>query len=67
MVILGIVNFWDTEGSSTTYHPMLDCGSYAYWMARIKAYIKFIDEKAWQSMMTELQPTMVETNVGRGP
>ncbi|XP_050935670.1 uncharacterized protein LOC103502061 [Cucumis melo] len=43
------------EGSSTTRPPVLDGANYAYWKARIIAFIKSIDSKCWKAMIAGLK------------
>ena len=40
------------EGSSTGCPPLLDGTNYGYWKARMCAFIKSIDEKAWKKVLT---------------
>ena len=40
------------EGSSTGCPPLLDGTNYGYWKARMCAFNKSIDEKAWKKVLT---------------
>ena len=40
------------EGGSVQRPPLLDESNYAYWKARMKAFIKSMDEKAWRAILT---------------
>jgi len=40
------------EGGSVNKPPFLEGFNYSYWKARMKAFIKAIDEKAWRSILT---------------
>ena len=40
------------EGGSVSRPPLLDGSNYSYWKARMKAFIKAIDEKAWRAVLT---------------
>ena len=41
------------KNSTSVLRPlMLDKKNYAYWKVRVKAYIKSIDERVWQSILT---------------
>ncbi|KAG8488794.1 hypothetical protein CXB51_016810 [Gossypium anomalum] len=55
------------KGSLTTHPLMLESGNYPYLKARMKDYIKSIDERASCSMLTSLQPPMVESEGGGVP
>ena len=39
------------EGGSTSHPPLLDGRNYGFWKARMRAFIKSIDEKAWRSVL----------------
>ena len=41
-----------TEGGSISRLPQLDGSNYPYWMTRMKAFIKTLDEKAWRFVLT---------------
>nr|KJB23447.1 hypothetical protein B456_004G098500 [Gossypium raimondii] len=54
------------ERSSITRPPMLESGNYPYWKTRMKAYIKFVDEKtyhfihsSWQAHIVDSKPRKV--------
>ncbi|KAG9442590.1 hypothetical protein H6P81_018444 [Aristolochia fimbriata] len=38
------------EGASNTRPPLLDGTNYSYWKARMHAYIRALDERAWKSI-----------------
>lgn len=40
------------EGASIGRPPLLDGGNYSYWKARMKAFLKALDEKAWRAVLT---------------
>ena len=40
------------EGGSISRPPLLDGSNYPYQKARLKAFIKALDEKAWRSVLT---------------
>ena len=40
------------EGGSVQRPPLLDGTNYSYWKARMKAFIKSVDEKAWKAILT---------------
>ena len=39
------------EGGSVVRPPLLDGSNYSYWKARMKAFIKAQDEKAWRAIL----------------
>ena len=39
------------EGGSVSHPPLLDGTNYPYWKARMKAFIKTLDEKDWRSIL----------------
>jgi len=39
------------EGGSISRPPLLDGSNYSYWKARMKAFIKAQDEKAWRAIL----------------
>ena len=39
------------EGGSTSHPPFLNGMNYGYWKARMRGFIKLIDEKAWRSIL----------------
>ena len=50
------------EGASVTRPPLLDGENYCYWKARMKAFIKAVEEKAWRSILTGwTHPTMKDS------
>ena len=40
------------EGASVQRPPLLDGTDFSYWKARMKAFIKSMDEKAWRAILT---------------
>ena len=40
------------HGQSLVIPPYFDGNNYAYWKVRMKAFLKFVDEKVWQSVET---------------
>ena len=40
------------EGASVQRPPLLDGTNFSYWKARMKAFIKSMDEKAWRAILT---------------
>ena len=40
------------EEGSISCPPLLDGSNYHYWKARMKAFIKALDEKAWRAVLT---------------
>ena len=40
------------ESNSISRSLLLDGSNYPYWKARMKAFIKALDEKAWRSLLT---------------
>ncbi|CAM8944279.1 unnamed protein product [Rhodiola kirilowii] len=53
------------EGQSTTRPVLLEGHNYGYWKARMKAFIKNMDEKAWRSMLTGWNLPLLATDEGR--
>ncbi|CAM8975427.1 unnamed protein product [Rhodiola kirilowii] len=53
------------EGQSTTRPVLLEGPNYGYWKARMKAFIKNVDEKAWRSVLTGWKPPLLATDEGR--
>ena len=41
------------EGGSVQRPPLLDGTNYSYWKARMKAFIKSMDEKAWMAILID--------------
>ena len=39
-----------TEGASNSRPPLLKGHNYGFWKLRMKAYIRFIDERDWMTM-----------------
>ena len=39
------------EGGSVSKPPLLDESNYSYWKARMRAFIKTINERAWRSIL----------------
>ena len=49
------------EGGAIGRPPLLDGSNYAYWKARMRAFIKAIDEQAWKSVLTGwIHPTVTD-------
>ncbi|KAG9450369.1 hypothetical protein H6P81_010334 [Aristolochia fimbriata] len=48
------------EGASNTRPPLLDGTNYAYWISKMKTYIKAQDERAWRSVEDGWEPLTVE-------
>ena len=46
------------EGASVQRPPLLDGTNFSYWKARMKAFIKSMDEKAWRAILTGWQHPM---------
>ena len=44
------------NSTSVSHLPMLDEKNYAYRKVRVKAYIKFIDERVWRSILIGWSP-----------
>ena len=40
------------EGASVQRPPLLDGTNFSYWKARMKAFIKSMDYKAWRAILT---------------
>ncbi|CAM8954171.1 unnamed protein product [Rhodiola kirilowii] len=53
------------EGQSTTRPVLLEGPNYGYWKARMKAFIKNVDEKAWRSVLTGWNPPLLATSDGK--
>ena len=52
---------WPKEGSSTSRPPLLDRTNYPYWKARMRAFLKSIDERVWQTVVSGWTPPTVMT------
>ncbi|XP_024026995.1 uncharacterized protein LOC112093201 [Morus notabilis] len=51
------------EGGSVSKPPLLDESNYSYWKARMRAFIKAIDERAWRLILTEwTHPTTTDNS-----
>mgnify|MGYP003703461115 CR=1 FL=1 len=47
------------EGNSIVRPPLLDGSNYSFWKARMRSFLKSIDEKVWQSVVNGLtEPTI---------
>ena len=44
------------KGGSTSRPPFLDGTNYGYWKARMRSFIKSIDEKAWRLVIQGWEP-----------
>ncbi|CAM9000924.1 unnamed protein product [Rhodiola kirilowii] len=53
------------EGQSTTRSVLLEGPNYGYWKARMKAFIKNVDEKAWRSVLTGWTAPLLATYEGK--
>ena len=53
------------EGASVTRPPLLEGSNYPYWKARMKAFIKSLDEKAWVAVIEGWSPPMVKDDEGK--
>ncbi|GAA0182708.1 hypothetical protein LIER_30412 [Lithospermum erythrorhizon] len=52
------------EGGSTTRPPVLDGTNYAYWKARMTAFLKSMDTKKWRAVLAGwTTPTVTDNNV----
>ena len=52
------------EGNSMVRPPLLDGSNYSFWKARMRSFLKSIDEKVWQSVMYEwTEPTITVDKV----
>ncbi|KAA0032368.1 gag-pol polyprotein [Cucumis melo var. makuwa] len=47
------------EGGSTTRPPVLDGINYAYWKARMTAFLKSIDNKTWKAVISSWEPPTI--------
>ena len=45
--------------------PLLDGSNYSYWKARMKAFIKAIDGKAWRSVLTSWEHLITKDTEGK--
>ena len=53
------------EGGSISRPPLLDGTNYSYWKARMKAFIKALDEKAWRSVLSGWSPPTIKDDEGK--
>ncbi|CAM8989878.1 unnamed protein product [Rhodiola kirilowii] len=53
------------ECQSTTRPVLLEGPNYGYWKARMKAFIKNVDEKAWRSVLTGWTTPLLATDEGK--
>ncbi|CAM8966303.1 unnamed protein product [Rhodiola kirilowii] len=53
------------EGQSTTRLVLLEGPNYGYWKARMKAFIKNVDEKAWRYVLTGWNTPLLATDEGK--
>ena len=49
----------DKEGGFVNRPPILDGTNYDYWKARMVAFIKSMDDKAWKAVVKGWDPPMV--------
>ena len=52
---------WPREGSSTVRPPLLDGTNYPYWKAKMRAFLKSIDERVWLAVINGWTPPTVIT------
>ena len=50
------------EGSSTSRPPLLDGTNYSYWKAKMRAFLKSIDERVWQAVVKGWKPPTIVTD-----
>ena len=50
------------EGTSTNKHLLLDGSNYAYWKARMVAFLKSIDLKVWKSAVNDYSLSIITTD-----
>ncbi|XP_024019486.1 uncharacterized protein LOC112091030 [Morus notabilis] len=53
------------EGGSVSRPPLLDGSNYSYWKARMKAFIKAQDEKAWRAVLTGWKHPVTKDTEGK--
>lgn len=46
---------------------MLDRANYVYWKVRMKAFIKFVDGRAWRSILNGREPLTIDVPGVRSP
>ena len=49
------------EGSSTVRPPLLDGTNYPYWKAKMRAFLKSIDERVWLAVVNGWTPPTITT------
>ncbi|CAM8920238.1 unnamed protein product [Rhodiola kirilowii] len=50
------------EGQSTNRPPLLEVPIYGYWKTKMKAFLNYLDEKAWRAVLIGwTQPMMANT------
>ena len=52
------------EDGSISRPPLFDGSNYPYWKARMKTFIKTLNEKAWRSMLTSWKHPMKKDDKG---
>ena len=53
-----------TKGGSISRPPLLNGSNYPYWKARMKAFIKALNEKAWRFVLTGWKHPMKKDDEG---
>ncbi|PON56853.1 hypothetical protein PanWU01x14_178340, partial [Parasponia andersonii] len=53
------------KGGSISRPPLLDGTNNSYWKARMKAFIKALDEKAWRSVLSGWSPPTIKDDEGK--
>ena len=53
------------EGGAVGRPPLLDGSNYSYWKARMKAFIKALDERAWRSVLSGWTPPTTTDTEGK--
>ena len=53
------------EVASVTRPPLLDSSNYTYWKARMMAFIKSLDEKAWVAIIEGWSPPVIKNEEGK--
>ena len=48
------------DSLSVTRPPPFDGSNYAYWKARMRIFLKSMDESVWQATVTEWNPPIME-------
>ena len=53
------------EGGSISRSPLLDGSNYPYWKARMRAFLKSIDERVWTSIVYGWSPPVETDDKGK--